>query len=284
MSMVFVSDIFDDPTFRDVRFLEEAARLGPVHVWLWSDELASSLEGSLPRFPLVERLYFIQAIRYVRQATPIHRLPDRHQLPRNWPGSAKSNKGPAARDRPIWVVDEANNHPEKSLYCQANGLEYLVINENRLNTFPRERPANWEPTPGKKKVLVTGCFDYLHSGHVHFFEGLSQLGDLTVVVGHDDNIRQLKGAGHPLFPQEQRRYMVQAIRFVEQALVSSGSGWMDAAPEIERVKPDLYVVNEDGDKPEKRAYCLKHGLEYLVLKREPKAGLPARQSTELRGF
>jgi hypothetical protein len=78
--------------------------------------------------------------------------------------------------------------------------------------------------------------------------------------------------------------MVQAIRFVKQALISTGHGWLDAEPEIERIKPDLYVVNEDGDKPEKREFCQQRWLEYLVLKRKPKEGLPHRESTILRGF
>jgi hypothetical protein len=43
-------------------------------------------------------------------------------------------------------------------------------------------------------------------------------------------------------------------------------------------------VNEDGDKPEKRAFCRERGIEYRVLRREPKQGLPARQSTILRGY
>ena len=59
---------------------------------------------------------------------------------------------------------------------------------------------------------------------------------------------------------------------------------MDAEPEIARIQPHRYAVNEDGDKPEKRAFCEKHGLEYIVLKRTPKPGLPRRQSTDLRGF
>jgi hypothetical protein len=46
----------------------------------------------------------------------------------------------------------------------------------------------------------------------------------------------------------------------------------------------MYAVNEDGDKPEKRAYCAGHGLEYVILKRTPKEGLPRRESTHLRGF
>ena len=78
--------------------------------------------------------------------------------------------------------------------------------------------------------------------------------------------------------------MVQSIRFVKQAQISSGSGWMDAEPEIDVIKPDYYVVNEDGDKPEKQAFCDAHHIEYKVLKRLPKPGLPRRESTALRGF
>jgi len=71
---------------------------------------------------------------------------------------------------------------------------------------------------------------------------------------------------------------------VKQALVSTGHGWMDAEPEIQRVRPDIYAVNEDGDKPEKKEFCREHGLEYVVLKRTPAAGLSRRESTHLRGF
>lgn len=50
------------------------------------------------------------------------------------------------------------------------------------------------------------------------------------------------------------------------------------------IKPDIYAVNEDGDKGGKREYCAGLGIEYLVLKRTPAAGLPRRSSTDLRGF
>jgi glycerol-3-phosphate cytidylyltransferase-like family protein len=107
---------------------------------------------------------------------------------------------------------------------------------------------------------------------------------LYVIIGHDANIRLLKGEGHPLLPQEERRYVVGSIKFVKQALVSSGEGWLDADPEIKMLKPDIYAVNEDGDKGGKREYCQKLGIEYLVLKRTPAPGLPKRSSTDLRGF
>jgi hypothetical protein len=50
------------------------------------------------------------------------------------------------------------------------------------------------------------------------------------------------------------------------------------------LKPDLFVVNEDGDKTAEREFCRELDIEYLVLKRTPAKGLPARSSTDLRGF
>ncbi len=59
---------------------------------------------------------------------------------------------------------------------------------------------------------------------------------------------------------------------------------MDAEPEIAVIGVQVHAVNEDGDKPaERREFCRAHGLEYLVLRRVPAAGLPRRSSTDLRG-
>jgi cytidyltransferase-like protein len=132
--------------------------------------------------------------------------------------------------------------------------------------------------------MVTGSFDWFHSGHVRFFEEASARGDLYAVVGHDANIKLLKGEGHPLLSQAERLYMVHSVRYVHRAMLSTGHGWLDAEPEIALVKPHFYVVNEDGDKPEKRAFCAGQGIEYVVLKRIPKDGLPKRESTLLRAL
>ena len=71
---------------------------------------------------------------------------------------------------------------------------------------------------------------------------------------------------------------------MKQSLISSGEGWLDADPEIGRLRPDIYAVNEDGDRGGKREYCQQLGIEYMVLKRAPAPGLPRRSSTALRGF
>lgn len=78
--------------------------------------------------------------------------------------------------------------------------------------------------------------------------------------------------------------MVGSVRYVKECRVTTGTGWMDAEPEVYKIQPDIYAVNEDGDKPEKREFCAKHGLQYVILKRTPKEGLAKRSSTKLRGF
>jgi cytidyltransferase-like protein len=273
MKVVVAVGGFDDLRSRHVRFLERASELGDVHVLLWSDQLIRRLRGKAPKFPQEERLYVLQAIRYVKQvtlATGQSTLDVMLQVDELVPDA--------------WAVDEACDSPQRRAYCEARGIAYHVVREEELRGFPEVPCARCAERSSRKKVVVTGCYDWLHSGHIRFFEETSALGDLYVVVGHDQNVRLLKGEGHPMFPQDERRYMVQSIRHVRQALVSTGHGWMDAEPEIARIKPDIYAVNEDGDKPEKRAFCQEHGLEYVVLRRTPKAGLPKRSSTRLRGL
>jgi cytidyltransferase-like protein len=182
------------------------------------------------------------------------------------------------------VVPESDATPAKQQFCKQTQVGYRVLKDTDLDGYPMLDNVSTASWTGRKRVIVTGCYDWFHSGHVRFFEEVSELGDLIVVVGHDANIKLLKGEGHPMYSEEERRYMAGSIRFVKLALVSSGDGWLDAEPEIEQVHPDIYAVNEDGDRPEKQQYCAAHGIEYRVLKRLPKEGLPKRQSTDLRGF
>ena len=273
MRNVVVTGSFDNLGSKHVRFLEEASKLGHVHALVWSDEVARALEGKAPEFPEQERLYLLQGIRYVDDGRVVTEQVERDAIPEI------DETAPE-----IWAVDEASDTPEKRAYCRARGVCYHVLSPQNLKGFPLARLNTQKERSQRKKVIVTGCYDWFHSGHVRFFEEVSQLGDLYVVVGHDANVRLLKGEGHPLFPQEERRYMVQSVRYVKQAMISTGQGWMDAEPEIALIKPDIYTVNEDGDKPEKRSFCEARGIQYVVLKRIPKEGLPQRQSTDLRGF
>lgn len=132
-----------------------------------------------------------------------------------------------------------------------------------------------------KKVFVSGCYDLLHSGHVEFFRQAAEYGDLYVGIGSDETILHYKGH-RTLWNEQDRLFMVKAIRYVKDAYINAGSGIMDFVPTVDLLKPDILVVNEDGATEEKRKFCEERGMEYVVLKRDPHEGLEAHSSTAIK--
>jgi len=121
----------------------------------------------------------------------------------------------------------------------------------------------------------------LHSGHVAFLKEVSEYGDVHIGIGSDKTIRELKGR-EPINSEEERLYMLSALACVTKVTVNGGSGLMDFLPDLNTIKPDMFIVNEDGHSPEKEALCSDLNIEYKVLKRIPAANLPARSTTDLR--
>ena len=133
----------------------------------------------------------------------------------------------------------------------------------------------------KKRVLVTGCFDLLHSGHIAFLEEASRHGELIVGIGSDETVKNLKGR-YPVFTEQERKYMLEALRCVEQCRINSGQGILDFVGDLDTIGPDIIFVNEDGNSPEKQKLCERRGIEYIVSQRIPHATLPVRSTTSLR--
>ncbi len=240
---------------------------------MWTDAAVSAATGAPPKFPLAERLYLVDSLRFVSSVL----VTDDWEEP--WRGMTGLIRGV------VVCADAVTFRPElETLQRTAVALRAPVraFTNRDLEGFPEI--SSGPSDPSRPRVVVTGCYDWLHSGHVRFFEKVSGYGELYAIVGHDANVRLLKGNGHPGFLQEQRRYMTGAVRHVHCSLVSTGSGWMDAEPEISSIGAHIYAVNKGGDKPERREYCRAHGLEYLVLSRVPAAGLLRRSSTDLRGL
>lgn len=132
-----------------------------------------------------------------------------------------------------------------------------------------------------KKVFVSGCYDLLHSGHVEFFQQASQFGDLYVGIGSDATYLEYKHR-KPMFPQEERLFMVRNIKAVKEAYINEGRGVIDFIPTLDIVKPDIFVVNAEGGSPTKRQLCEERGIQYIELERTPHEGLQARSSSSLK--
>lgn len=131
------------------------------------------------------------------------------------------------------------------------------------------------------KVFVSGCYDLLHSGHVEFFKQASQFGDLYVGIGSDATYQEYKHR-KPMFPEEERLFMVQSIKYVKEACINEGSGVIDFLPSLDKFQPDIFVVNKEGGSDDKRQLCQERGIEYIELDRTPAEGLQARSSSSLK--
>ena len=132
-----------------------------------------------------------------------------------------------------------------------------------------------------KKVFVSGCYDLLHSGHIEFFIQASRYGDLYVGIGSDETYLEYKHR-KPMFPQEERLFMVKSIKYVKDAYINAGRGVIDYVPTLDIVKPDIFVVNAEGGSDEKRRICEERGIQYVELERTPHEGLQARSSSSLK--
>lgn len=76
--------------------------------------------------------------------------------------------------------------------------------------------------------------------------------------------------------------MVSAINFVHTAFIAQGSGKLDFSAELQKIRPDIFFVNSDGDSLEKRQFVESLGIRYVVSNRIPKDLLPVRSTTAIR--
>ena len=209
---VVVSGAFDDIKSRDLRFLEESAKLGELTVLLWPDEMLQKLTGKAPKFSLAERRYFLNAVRYVSRVIDADSAASFDTLPKNFKAD-------------LWADVSATANAAREKFAAENKIARRIFSADDLKGFPE--PSPMPSAPGRKKIVATGCYDWFHSGHVRFTEEASAYGDLYICLGSDANVRLLKGEGHPLFSQAERSFVVGSFRSVTRCLVSSGKGWLE---------------------------------------------------------
>ncbi len=99
----------------------------------------------------------------------------------------------------------------------------------------------------KKVVFTNGCFDLLHSGHIHLFREARKKGDVFIVAVNDDfSLRKIKGASRPIFPLKERIEILTAIEDIDYI-----ASFSEETPQkiIARLLPDVLVKGGDW-KPE----------------------------------
>ena len=92
------------------------------------------------------------------------------------------------------------------------------------------------------RVMASGVFDILHTGHISYLEQARALGDeLYVVVASDNTVR--KNKHEPITPERMRVRIVSALKPVDVVMIGNDSGDMFAI--LDEIRPDVIVLGFD---------------------------------------
>jgi len=111
----------------------------------------------------------------------------------------------------------------------------------------RTQARSWQ-AGGRVLVFTNGCFDLLHVGHLRYLSRARALGDFLLVgLNSDHSVRQIKGSGRPITPQDQRAELLAGLETVDGVVVFEQP---DPLALITYIGPDILV--KGGDWPRER--------------------------------
>lgn len=105
-------------------------------------------------------------------------------------------------------------------------------------------------------VFTNGCFDILHKGHAELlrfcknhsaisFSGLSIRPHVVVGLNSDASIKKLKGDSRPINSQEDRAFLLQSLKYVDEVIIFDEETPYEL---IKKVEPDYIVKGGDYSK------------------------------------
>jgi len=95
-------------------------------------------------------------------------------------------------------------------------------------------------------VLVGGCFDILHFGHIQFLDKAKKAGDYLIVALEPDQTIINHKKRTPTHNQEQRSHNLLALRCVDQViLLPSLQGFDDYYMLVKNINPHIIAITQD---------------------------------------
>ena len=111
-------------------------------------------------------------------------------------------------------------------------------NTRRENYLRKERIRVSET----KQIFTNGCFDTLHKGHIELLKFCKSLGYVTVGLNSDTSVAGLKGVGRPINSEEDRKFLLQSLKYVDRVIIFNESTPLRL---IEELRPDIVVKGGD---------------------------------------
>lgn len=93
------------------------------------------------------------------------------------------------------------------------------------------------------RVWVNGTFDVLHIGHIELLKFASVYGKVRVGIDTDSRVKQFKGDSRPVNNWEDRKTMMESIRYVYDVVGFSTDG--ELRQQIKDWETDVMIVGSD---------------------------------------
>ena len=153
-----------------------------------------------------------------------------------------------------------------------SALEALMTRDKKTEMSKSILDINFENTIiknkrgiGMKRVITYGTFDLLHYGHINLLRRAKALGDYLVVVVSSDEFNWNEKQKKCYFTYEQRKAMVEAIRYVD--LVIPETCWEQKRTDVHEYHIDTFVMGDDWKG--KFDFLKEEGVEVVYLPRTP---------------
>lgn len=112
-----------------------------------------------------------------------------------------------------------------------------------MKTLSKSATEFLQANRNKKIVFTNGCFDILHRGHLQYLQQARNLGDnLFIGLNSDSSIKELKGDKRPINSEQDRKLMLESLRFVDQVEIFSEETPLEL---IKLVRPNILVKGGD---------------------------------------
>ncbi|MCK4651413.1 D-glycero-beta-D-manno-heptose 1-phosphate adenylyltransferase [Candidatus Babeliales bacterium] len=133
-------------------------------------------------------------------------------------------------------------------------FEYMAGFDEKIfyNWFFLKNKLDYFKKKQKKIVFTNGCFDLLHSGHLHVLNEAKKKGDILIVgINTDDSVKRFKGNSRPIKSFQERAKILAAMEVVD-FIVSFDQD--TPAELIEYLMPDVLVKGADYQKEKVAGY------------------------------
>lgn len=98
------------------------------------------------------------------------------------------------------------------------------------------------------KIFTNGCFDVLHRGHLELFLYCWKLsrkagwGEVIVGLNSDSSVLRLKGEGRPINNQEDRKFFLEKIKYIDKVFIFDEDTPYEL---IKKIQPNIIVKGGD---------------------------------------